>query len=37
MPYVSNQGVRIYYEVEGTGPPLFSLMESVPLWKIGGK
>jgi pimeloyl-ACP methyl ester carboxylesterase len=22
MPYVSNQGVRIYYEVEGTGPPL---------------
>jgi len=22
MPYVSNQGVRIYYEVEGNGPPL---------------
>ena len=22
MPYVSNQGVRIYYEVEGSGPPL---------------
>lgn len=22
MPYVSNQGVRIYYEVEGLGPPL---------------
>jgi pimeloyl-ACP methyl ester carboxylesterase len=22
MPYVSNQGVRTYYEVEGMGPPL---------------
>ena len=22
MPYASNQGVRIYYEVEGSGPPL---------------
>ena len=22
MPYVNNQGVRIYYEVEGQGPPL---------------
>jgi len=22
MPYVSNQGIRIYYEVEGSGPPL---------------
>jgi len=22
MPYASNQGVRIYYEVEGQGPPL---------------
>ena len=22
MPYASNQGVRIYYEVEGDGPPL---------------
>ena len=22
MPYADNQGVRIYYEVEGEGPPL---------------
>ncbi len=22
MPYARNQGVRIYYEVEGDGPPL---------------
>ena len=22
MPYATNQGVRIYYEVEGAGPPL---------------
>ena len=22
MPYVSNQGVRIYYEIEGSGPPI---------------
>jgi len=22
MPYANNQGVRIHYEVEGTGPPL---------------
>jgi pimeloyl-ACP methyl ester carboxylesterase len=22
MPYADNQGIRIYYEVEGTGPPL---------------
>ena len=22
MPYADNQGVRIYYEVEGQGPPL---------------
>ena len=22
MPYVTNQGVRIHYEVEGQGPPL---------------
>jgi pimeloyl-ACP methyl ester carboxylesterase len=22
MPYVNNQGVRIYYEVQGSGPPL---------------
>lgn len=25
MPYASNQGVRIYYEVEGDGPPLVLL------------
>ena len=23
MPYASNDGVRIYYEIEGSGPPLF--------------
>lgn len=23
MPYASNDGVRVYYEVEGSGPPLF--------------
>ena len=22
MPYVDNDGVKIYYEVEGEGPPL---------------
>ncbi|MFN8515041.1 MAG: alpha/beta hydrolase [Chloroflexia bacterium] len=22
MPYVDNEGVRLYYEVEGDGPPL---------------
>jgi len=22
MPYANNQGIRIRYEVEGTGPPL---------------
>ena len=22
MPYVTNQGVRIHYQIEGEGPPL---------------
>lgn len=39
MPYAANQGVRIYYEVEGSGPPL--LMQhgwagSTANWRVNG-
>lgn len=36
MPYVSNNGVKIYYEVEGQGPPLVlahPLSASLSSWK----
>ena len=26
MPYATNQGVRLYYHVEGDGPPLVLLL-----------
>ena len=42
MPYASNNGVRIHYEVEGKGPPLVlqhgfsgSLRELARLWVRG--
>ena len=25
MPYFDNEGVKIYYEIEGTGPNLFMI------------
>ena len=39
MPYANNEGVRIYYEVEGEGPPLvlmYGLMVNVGLWRHCG-
>ena len=39
MPYAENQGVRIYYEIEGEGPPLVlhhGLTDSPKLWRIAG-
>ena len=39
MPYVSNQGVRIHYEVEGSGTPLVlhhGTMGSYESWKDFG-
>jgi pimeloyl-ACP methyl ester carboxylesterase len=39
MPYVSNQGVRIHYEVEGHGPPLVlqhGLTSSIRHWRLSG-
>ena len=39
MPYVSNEGIRIYYEVEGEGAPLVlhhSLTRSLEAWKDFG-
>lgn len=39
MPYTRNQDVRIYYEVEGQGPPLvlaYGLLGSVVLWRDTG-
>lgn len=35
MPYASNQGVKIYYEVEGEGPPLVfghGAMGNISMW-----
>lgn len=37
MPYASNQGVRIHYQVEGKGPPvilLHGLSETHETWRI---
>jgi pimeloyl-ACP methyl ester carboxylesterase len=39
MPYADNDGVRIYYEVEGDGPPLVLMhggLDSHELWRIVG-
>lgn len=39
MPYANNQGVRIYYEVEGQGPPLVLLHGvnmSLEHWRVLG-
>ena len=39
MPYANNEGIRIYYEVEGEGPPLvlvYGIMVSVDLWRHCG-
>jgi pimeloyl-ACP methyl ester carboxylesterase len=39
MPYVSNEGIRIYYEVEGEGAPLVlhhSLTRSLEAWQDFG-
>ncbi|MDQ1279064.1 MAG: hypothetical protein QG670_324 [Thermoproteota archaeon] len=39
MPYVSNHGVRIHYEVEGQGPPLVlqhGLSSSLDAWRRNG-
>ena len=33
MPYANNNGVKIYYEVDGEGPPLVMHME---VWAILG-
>jgi pimeloyl-ACP methyl ester carboxylesterase len=35
MPYADNQGVRIYYQVEGSGPPLViqhGFTDSIQTW-----
>jgi pimeloyl-ACP methyl ester carboxylesterase len=39
MPYANNNGVKIYYEVEGEGPPLMLAhggLESLNMWKRAG-
>ena len=39
MPYVNSEGVRIYYEVEGQGPPLVlmhGLANSLTMWRDFG-
>jgi pimeloyl-ACP methyl ester carboxylesterase len=39
MPYVDSQGVRIYYEVEGQGPPLVliaGLTRNLKTWRLYG-
>ena len=39
MPYVDNQGVRIYYEIEGKGPPLvllYGIFQNVDMWRSFG-
>ena len=39
MPYANNQGVRVYYEVEGQGPPLVlahSLTRNLNAWRSFG-
>ena len=39
MPYASNQGIRIHYEVEGEGPPLVLVharFTGVEMWRQDG-
>ena len=39
MPYANNEGVRIYYEVEGKGPPLvlmYPLLGNLDFWRQFG-
>jgi pimeloyl-ACP methyl ester carboxylesterase len=39
MPYANHKGVRIHYEVDGTGPPLVlehGLGTSLELWRLTG-
>jgi pimeloyl-ACP methyl ester carboxylesterase len=39
MPYADNEGVRIYYEVEGEGPPLVLMhggLGSLEMWRMFG-
>ncbi len=39
MPYANNNGVRIYYEVEGQGPPLMlmhGMSGSLEGWRVNG-
>ena len=39
MPYATNMGVKIHYQVEGTGPPLImlhGLLGNIEIWKING-
>ena len=39
MPFVTNQGVRIHYQVEGEGPPLVlqhGLTQSMKRWYMAG-
>ncbi len=39
MPYANNQGIRIYYQVEGEGPPLVlqhGFTQSVKRWYLAG-
>jgi pimeloyl-ACP methyl ester carboxylesterase len=39
MPYVNNNGIRIYYEAEGQGPPLVlahALLGSINSWRRDG-
>jgi hypothetical protein len=35
MPYADSGGIRIHFEVEGTGPRWCFSMESHNAWKIG--
>ena len=39
MPYANNNGVKIYYEVEGQGPPFVlahALMDTLNCWRQNG-
>src|SRR5215831_1188383 len=39
MPYATNHGVRIYYETEGSGPPLLlhcGFLQSLQDWRDAG-